>query len=341
MKKLLATLLLLGATLAFAKPQKVIFDTDMGNDIDDAFALTMLYNYKMTGEADFKAVLINKDTPYAPVYVSLLNEYYGIDVPIGMVKDGMTKTEGRFVGPVSKMTNPDGSYKFPRKIDVNSNIIDAVKLARKILAESADGEVIYISVGFSTNIARLLESKADEYSSLSGKELVAKKVKYFSIMAAQFDTVKASPKIVPEYNVKIDVPSAKKFFENSPVPIVFSGFEIGISLLYPQVELDKRMSLEHPVRISYENYAMAVNRMKSNRHDRPTWDLTSVLYVFEPKFWNLSEPIKVEVDEKGLVKFETDMSSKHRYLKIPAGTHQKIIDALVDRSTALKSKAER
>ena len=41
MKKLLATLLLLGATLTFAKPQKVIFDTDMGNDIDDALALAM------------------------------------------------------------------------------------------------------------------------------------------------------------------------------------------------------------------------------------------------------------------------------------------------------------
>lgn len=80
--------------------------------------------------------------------------------------------------------------------------------------------------------------------------------------------------------------------------------------------------------------------MKSRRHDRPTWDLTSVLYVFSPELWELSEPVKVEVDEKGLVSFATDMSSKCRYLKIPQNGKQKIIDELVARSI-LKPKAEK
>ena len=337
MKTLFAVLCMF-ASIAFAKPQKVIFDTDMGNDIDDALAMAMLYDYDASGKGKVLAVLSNKDNPYSAIYLSVLNEYYGADFPIGTVKNGTTNFEGRFAGPVSKMKNADGSYKFARKIDEESQIIDAVKLARKVLAESEDGEVVYISVGFSTNVARLLESPADEYSPLSGRDLVAKKVKCFSVMAAQFASVEKATKIRPEYNVHNDVPAAKKFFENSPVPIVFSGFEIGISLEYPQVALDKYMSPDNPVRIGYENYALGINKMKSNRHDRPTWDLTSVLYVFSPELWELSEPVKIEVDEKGLVKFETDMSSKHRYLKIPQDGKQKIIDELVERSTALKPK---
>ncbi|MBR7106499.1 MAG: hypothetical protein IKC88_05890 [Opitutales bacterium] len=124
------------------------------------------------------------------------------------------------------------------------------------------------------------------------------------------------------------------------MPIIFSGFEIGVSLPYPQVALDKYMSEKNPIRLAYENYVYYVNRMKSRRHDRPTWDLTSVLYVFSPELWELSEPVKVEVDEKGLVSFATDMSSKCRYLKIPQNGKQKIIDELVARSI-LKPKAEK
>ena len=340
MKKMFVLIFALATTFAFAKPQKVIFDTDMGNDIDDGLALAMLYDYHLSGKGDLLAILSNKDNPFSVIYLSVLNEYYGVNCPIGAVKNGMTKPEGRFTGYVSKMTNADGSYKFPRKIDEKSQVIDAVKLARKVLAESGDGEVVYISVGFSTNVARLLESPADEYSSLSGRELVAKKVKYFSIMAAQFATVEKAPKFRPEYNVFNDVPAAKKFFEISPVPIIFSGFEIGVSLPYPQVALDKYMSEKNPIRLAYENYVYYVNRMKSRRHDRPTWDLTSVLYVFSPELWELSEPVKVEVDEKGLVSFATDMSSKCRYLKIPQNGKQKIIDELVARSI-LKPKAEK
>ena len=61
MKKLF-TIMLVFASFALAKPQKVIFDTDMGNDIDDALALAMLYDYQESGKAKVLAILLNKDT---------------------------------------------------------------------------------------------------------------------------------------------------------------------------------------------------------------------------------------------------------------------------------------
>ncbi|MBQ6534299.1 MAG: nucleoside hydrolase, partial [Opitutales bacterium] len=313
MKRLALLLAALCASLAFAKPQRVIFDTDMGNDVDDIFALTILMGYHASGEADLAAVLVNKDNPYAPVFVSLVQDYYGVKTPIGMVDGGSkTKGEGCFAGAVSKMKNPDGTYKYARSLDPKVKPADAVRLARKILSESEDGSVVYVSVGFSTNVSRLFDSLPDEISPLTGRELVYKKVKYFSVMAAQFATAPDADKIRPEYNVKIDPAAAKNFFETSPVPIIFSGFEIGVSLKFSHDTVDRLFSPENPARVSYDLYALAVNRNKCKRHDRPTWDLTSALYVFQPDLWDLSEPVDISVAESGLVSFKNSPEAKHR-----------------------------
>lgn len=54
------------ATAVFAAPIRVVFDTDMGNDIDDALALSMLHRFQKEGKAEIAAVLVNKGAPAAP-----------------------------------------------------------------------------------------------------------------------------------------------------------------------------------------------------------------------------------------------------------------------------------
>ena len=63
---------------------------------------------------------------------------------------------------------------------------DAVELLRKTLAGESDGAVTLIQVGFSTNLARLIESAPDRYSDLSGMDLVKKKVRLLTVMAGNF-----------------------------------------------------------------------------------------------------------------------------------------------------------
>lgn len=157
MKKLFFLAAAAIASLATAAPQRVILDTDIGNDVDDALALAMLYDYQAAGRADVAAVLVNKDCKYSPMFVSLMNDYYGFNFPIGMIRDGKEKPEYKYVGKICRMANPDGTYKYSRSVDADSDIADSVKLARKVLSESADGGVVYISIGFSTNIARLFD----------------------------------------------------------------------------------------------------------------------------------------------------------------------------------------
>src|SRR5690606_9657514 len=106
-------------------------------------------------------------------------------------------------------------------------------LLRRVLSQAQDGSVVMIQVGFSTNLARLLDSSPDKFSPLNGMDLVRKKCKLMSIMAGQFPPAKNA-----EYNVRIDIPAAKKLYANWPTPIVFSGFEIGLAMKFPASRIE-------------------------------------------------------------------------------------------------------
>src|ERR1700755_2207637 len=99
-KILLAALLILAASAPASAltPLDVIFDTDMGNDVDDALALAMIHAFVSRGEAKLLAVTVSKDNPWAAEYVRMENEYYGRpDMPVGIVHNGKTPDDGGYV----------------------------------------------------------------------------------------------------------------------------------------------------------------------------------------------------------------------------------------------------
>lgn len=315
------------ASAALAAPERIVFDTDMGNDVDDALALSMLHRFQKEGKAEIAAVLVNKGAPEAPVFCAIQNEYFGNgSVPVGHIADGKTPEPGAFAGKVAAAKNSDGSPKYPLPERARGGKFpDAVKLARRVLAESEDGGVVYISVGFLTNAARLLESPPDEISPLTGAELAAKKVKFFSVMGGNFADTKHA-----EYNIKCDVKSAQIFARLCPSKIYFSGYEVGDKLRFPQSMLDEKMRPGNPVNAAYKLYAEMVNGGKSDRHDRPSWDLTSVLFVFEPELFGVSESGNVSFDDAGRTKFSPSEGGKSAYLKIPEGRAEKILEKLAN-----------
>ena len=157
-------------------PLRVIFDTDMGNDIDDALALAMLNNYVDLDMADLLAVISSKDHPYSAKYIDLLNTWYGHgNIPIGVVVKGKKPQDSKYANPVVDMEK-DGVPVFKRSMSDETVLPEAVDLYRSLLASSPDSSVVIITVGVSTNIARLIESGPDEHSPLSGMELVSQKV---------------------------------------------------------------------------------------------------------------------------------------------------------------------
>ncbi len=292
------------ALLAAAAPPAVIYDTDMGNDIDDALALAMLHALDARAEIRLRAVTVTKDNPWAARYVSAVNRFYGRgDIPVGAVRDGVTKDEGNYVRKAVEQG------RWPHATEFG----DAVELLRRVLGEEPDHSVILIQVGFSTNLARLLDAPG-------GRELAARKVKLLSMMAGDFAGGG------PEYNVKEDIPSARKLADEWPTEIVWSGFEVGRTIRFParSIERDFRWALRHPVVDGYKLY------MKFP-YDRETWDLTSVLYAARPDdgYFTLSEPGRVVVDERGMTRFEPAADGRHRYLKVSEVQRVRALEAMI------------
>ena len=204
-----------------------------------------------------------------------------------------------------------GKLVYPRGLTDAKQAQDAVVLLRATLAGQPDKSVVIVQVGFSTNLARLLESD---------RALVEKKVKLLSAMAGQFPTGKA------EYNVKTDLAAAQKVFREWPTPIVASGFEIGEAIKFPAVSIERDFSYVrwHPVADAYRQY------MKMP-YDRQTWDLTSVLYAVRPDrgYFSLSTPGRIEVDGEGKTKLVPAVSGQHRYLTVNEVQKTKTLEALV------------
>lgn len=286
------------------EPVKLIFDTDMGNDIDDVFALVMINNLEKRGELEFLALTLTKDNKYAAPYCQMINTYYNNpNVPIGYVKDsGCTTDDGKYLRQSLEEKTEDGKSAFPFFDYANdkTEYTEAVTLLRKTLAAQPDNSVVIAQVGFSTNLARLLDTPADEYSDLNGRDLAAKKVKYLAIMAGNFKNHEHS-----EYNVANDIPAAQKVFKEWPTKIYCSGFEVGERIFMTGITMinDYNYDAHHPVKSAYKYYRKIEPTSK-----QCTWDLTTVLFAARQDrgYFGLSEPGRVTIDDKGRSSFTAD-----------------------------------
>jgi inosine-uridine nucleoside N-ribohydrolase len=314
MLRTLTLALSLSVSVYAATPVPVVFDTDMGNDVDDALALAMLHALESRGECRIAAVTVTKDNPLSAVYVDLVNTFYGrADIPVGMVKgSGITPEASRMIEwPVE--WKDAGRFVYPRRLASGDEAPEATGLLRRVLAAEADDSVVIVQVGFSTNLARLLATGADAV------ELVRSKVRLLVMMAGNF----AEPK--PEFNVEEDIASARKVFAGWPTPIVISGFEIGNSMLFPAavIEHDFDYVKHHPIADAYRSY------MKMP-YDRPTWDLTAALYAVRPDrdYFNVSPPGEVTVDAQGRTEFHPAASGRRRYLTIDDRQRTRALEAM-------------
>ena len=296
-----------------ARPTPLIFDTDIGNDCDDVLAMGVIHSLQTRGECELLAVTITKDHELAAPFADVVNTFYGRgDIPIGVCRSGITPEKGKF--NVLAATNDDGRDRYEHDLRSGKNAPDAVDVLRKALVSQEDGSVVIAQVGFSTNLANLLKSTADRHSELSGVELVNKKVRLLSIMAGAFRQIannKGQLYDHKEYNIVKDIPSAKTLAQDWPTPIVWSGFEIGKNLTYPHQSIlrDYRYVPHHPLAEAYTLYIPPP-------HDRPTWDLTSVLQAVRPDhgYFDLSATGRVYVADDGLTTFDESTDGRDRYL---------------------------
>lgn len=310
------------ATQVARRPTPLIFDTDMGNDIDDALALGVIHALQSRGECELLAVTLSKDYEFSAPYVDLVNTFYGRGaIPIGVVRNGKTPEPSRYVTEPSEARDGD-AQRFPHDLISGKTAPEAVGLLRRTLADAEDGSVVCVVVGFSTNMARLLESPADTTSPLTGRELAAKKCRLLSIMAGMF-TAEGRHK---EYNVHVDLDAARLVYERWPTEIVASGYEIGLAIKFPAASIERDFNYvpHHPLSEAYRLYLKMP-------YDRETWDLTSVLYAVRPDqgYFGLSAPGTISVDNDQVTQFAPSPTGKHRYLTVNAEQIARVREALI------------
>jgi len=243
---------------------------------------------------------------------------------LGYVYDGTTPEEGNYLRPTLNATYAGEKVLNPTR-SLADSIPVAYRMIRKILSEQPDSSVVMVVVGPETNICRLIESEADEYSMLSGTDLMKQKVKLVSVMGGNYGN-----KPFPEWNIITDLKSAQVLFSQCPVPVIASGFEIGTALPYPNqsIEEDFPDKLKNPLCISYSEWG-------EMPYDRPTWDLTSVLVVAEPEkeYFRLSPQGEIRIDDKGYSIFSQDESGMHRFLILDDLNKKLITTSLVNAVT--------
>lgn len=304
------------------KPVFVILDTDMGNDIDDVLAMDILYKYADQNKVKILGIMNNKDSQYSTQLIDLLNTWYGYPkIPIGKIDKGVRVDDYVDYSHNMIMMN-DSTARYKYSVKDHRKLLPAPELYRKILAKQSDASVVIISIGFSTNIAKLLQSNGDKYSKLKGQDLVRKKVRLLSIMAGSF-----GPKKRAEFNVVNDIPAAQYVIHNWPTEIVLSPFELGREVMYPSKSIanDFQWTAHHPLVDAYKRY-------RSYPYDRPTWDLTSVYYVANPTsdIFTKSPNGLLTIDDKGFMSFEENPKGQHVVLGLPVGNKGKLKDIFVD-----------
>ncbi|KAI0118910.1 inosine/uridine-preferring nucleoside hydrolase [Nemania sp. FL0031] len=245
--------------------KNLIVDTDLFSDVDDAGALLLAAT---SPDINLLAVNVNYPSTFSALTASAILAHYGqSEVPIGIRRplandtffDSWYYELGEYTSKVAYRWS-GGSLPW----GYAEEAWDPVTLYRKVLAETEDGSVTIASIGFLENLSGLLNSTADSYSDLSGRELVARKVSELVVMGGGYPAGHG-------YNFWGSNASLAAHVVNTwEGRMVFLGGEVGknvksgMGLMAEGPETD-------PVRMAYVWYSYYT--------PRSSWDPLAVLYA--------------------------------------------------------------
>jgi hypothetical protein len=222
-------------------PQRIIIDTDLSLWWDDATAVGMANVLVQRGKVDLLAVMSDIRNPRAAAALDAINTSYGHRrIPIGAVVDSSANTAAHGYSDVL-------AEQLPHAIRDSSDAQQAVHLYRRVLAAQPKHSVTVVAIGGDTNLAGLLRSGPGQGSSLSGRALVAAKVKRLVIEDGLFPT--GGP---PFPNERIDIPATQFLAGTRGWPTAIAWVD-GFAGINTKVGADLCVSVppENPMRIVY------------------------------------------------------------------------------------------
>lgn len=306
-----------------AAPVRVIFDTDMETDCDDAGAIAVLHALADRRECEILATVVSVRDPDSAKTVAAINRYCGrADLPLGTVKGEGVLEKSKFASRIAE--------EFPHGVGSVANIPDATLVYREVLEKQPDHSVVIVTVGYLTNLKNLLKLPASD-GHASGIDLIRAKISKWVCMGGNF--VGSPPKDdlkLGNVNFQRDAASAHHVIHHWPGEVVFAGREvcsvpsglaIGSSLA--------KTPAGNPVRRAYEHY------FGGTAKDRHVADLATVLYAVRglTDCWGLSEPGVMDLRPDMTFQWNPSPEGKHRHLlkkQVNGQPNDRRVEAVLD-----------
>ena len=275
MKKpfLLIACLLLGQLIALPAPATkipILLDTDIGSDIDDAFAVALILR---SPELDLLGVTtVSGDTQArARLAAKMLWEDGRREIPVAAGEPGKPL-------PIDQARWAEG-FTSPQLL--REKAVDFLKKQ----FDRRPGEITLVAIGPLTNIGALLRADPS----------IAPKIKRIVLMGGSIAYGYGNPQPVAEYNIKMDVSAAQTVF-NSGIPILAAPLDVTAMLQLTPADMHRIFTQLTPT----TNALTLLYHLWGNL--TPTlFDPMAVALAIDPTLC-LLQPLAIEVDAQGFIR---------------------------------------
>jgi purine nucleosidase len=270
---------------AEALPQLVVVDTDIGDDIDDAFALALALQ-----SPELKVLGITTAWGNTRLRAQLaerfLQETGHAEIPVAA---GMETHPGQ--GKASFFSQEAYARRGPEKAWP-----DGVDFLLREIREHP-GEVTLIAIGPETNLGAAIERDAASFRKLKRVVLMGGSV-YRGYDGFPYPTV--TPRPQPEWNILCDVEAAKKVFA-AGVPLYVMPLD-STQIKFQELERSRLFShgseLTDALTVLYHQWAYGT------KQETPTlFDAVAVGYAIRPELCP-TKPMRLRIEDDGSTKVE-------------------------------------
>lgn len=244
---------------------KVIFDTDIGSDCDDAGAMAVLHKLADKGELTILGTIFSSNAnPYGIGVCAAINSYYG-RANIALAQLHANDTIGDPRDSYSKAIASD-TETYGHSV-VNSGP-DLVQTYKKLLRGQDDKSVTIVSVGHPVGLYQLINDP-------DGKQLVKEKVLKWIAMTH----TNTLPESDWNFGKNGTAPYLKAVLANWPTDVYFSG--AGKDIITGNKKLPM-VEDGNPVKEAYRLWGD--NALVKGRS---SWDQVAVLFAARPEYFDV------------------------------------------------------
>jgi purine nucleosidase len=273
-----------GGKTSSATPELVIIDTDIGDDIDDAFAIGLALQ-----SPELKILGITTGWGNTALRARLtrrfLRETGHADIPVAVGHEKYP-AKGTLTFSQAKYAEREPETKSPAAADF---ILEEIR--------KHPGEITLIAIGPETNLGAAFDKDPETFRKLKRIVLMGGSV-YRGYDGFAYPT--GPVKVMAEWNILCDVPAAQRVFTSGVRLFVMPLDSTQIKL--PELERAKLFSegtpLTDALTVLYHQWAYATHQ------ETPTlFDAVAVGYAIRPELCP-TKPLRLHVDEEGYTRVE-------------------------------------